>query len=172
MADLLEWFQCKSCGRRFRWNADIAGTQIRCDCGSPVLCPELEGFAGAPDPSSSQTVIETVDSPTAMSPNDAVLAEQFEMPDSSDPAQRVAIKHKNTGAFGLTTNGQCLMWFIFSLVGFALVAHAIITTFWWYITAAAIFAPIAFIKFNFVCRRWKRGRSLMTALKHTFEEMS
>jgi hypothetical protein len=171
VADLLEWFQCKSCGRRFRWSADIAGTQIRCNCGTPVSCPELDGFSDA-SASAGGTVIETVDSPTAMSPGDSVLGEQFELPDSGETAERVAIKHKNTGAFGLTTNGQCLMWFILSLIAIGLIIHAVITTFWWYITAAAIFAPIAFIKFHFVSRRWRRNRSWMTALKHTLEEMS
>lgn len=175
MADILEWFQCKSCGRRYRWNADIAGTEVRCQCGTPILCPELDSYStrsGASEQTGSQTVIETVDSPTAMSPGDSVLAEQFEMPDVEDKSQRVAIKHKNTGAFGLTTNGLCLMWFILSLLGVALVIHAVVTTFWWYIAGAAIFAPIAFVKFFLVSRRWRRGRTWMTALRHTLEEMS
>lgn len=52
MSNLLEWVQCKKCGRRHRWKAELAGSCIRCGCGTDVPVPTLdnesasEGTAG------------------------------------------------------------------------------------------------------------------------------
>lgn len=42
MASVLEWVQCKSCGRRHRWKADLVGTDLACSCGGKVPVPSVE----------------------------------------------------------------------------------------------------------------------------------
>ena len=41
MPETIEWVQCRSCGRRYRWTADIAGCELECACGSTFNAPRL-----------------------------------------------------------------------------------------------------------------------------------
>lgn len=111
------------------------------------------------------TLVETVDSPTARSPADSIAASTF----ATTPS--VKIRHRGDGPFGLTTNGQFVLWTVLSLLGLAMVIHAIITHFWWYIALAVVLAPLSFWKWNRIRRRWQRGRPFLRALNDFFEEI-
>lgn len=169
MGEVLEWFQCSACGRRYRWNADIAGTYIRCQCGKSVLCPELDVFSPSQD--MDNTILETVDSPTARSPSESMIGfDPIAAADETVGGETVRIRHKGTGIFGLTTQGQLGLWFCLSLVALAAVIHAVITMWTAYIVVSVLLSPIAFINLWRVQRRWRRGRKLTTALRQLVEE--
>lgn len=42
VASVLEWVQCKSCGRRHRWKAELVGTDIVCSCGGKIPVPSVD----------------------------------------------------------------------------------------------------------------------------------
>lgn len=170
MSDILEWFQCNGCGRRYRWRADIAGTKVRCACGGMVLCPEVDVFGGERNP--SDTLIETVDSVSAASPRGTAFDGPVAGGDGEITASRVRIRHKGDGPFGLTTGGQLILWTVVLLLAISMVIHAAITHFPWYIGISLVLAPIALWKFTRIRRRWQRGRKLTVALRELFEEMS
>jgi hypothetical protein len=49
-------FKCTSCGREFRWRADIAGKKAKCKCGATVQVPAADpGPAAAPKAAAAAT---------------------------------------------------------------------------------------------------------------------
>lgn len=60
---IIEWFQCKGCGRRHRWQADLAGKEVECACGDWVACPIPEGVRINPN---RRLTIDALDGPLSM----------------------------------------------------------------------------------------------------------
>lgn len=160
MADVLEWFQCKSCGRRHRWRADLAGKSITCACGRTVDCPDVEltdtsGLSGT----GHETIAET-----ASSPADQAFAQSFGG-DGPAAADYVPPPRVGKGLFGLSVQGEFVFWSIMSLLGLAMLIHAVITTFWWYITLAVLIAPLSFWQWRRAKRVWQGPRKFWTAVE-------
>lgn len=164
MSDFIEWVQCKGCGRRHRWQAELAGTHIKCDCGQRVFIPEVDvsGEQGDPD----ATIVETVDSPTAVSPGAGgdIDADVFGVDDISGLQRK-----KGAGVFGLGPFGEVILFFCFALVGFILLAHALIVQMWWYIVLTVVFTPVSFWKFNLKRKVWQGNRSFSRALQESID---
>jgi len=165
VSEFVEWVQCKSCGRRHRWQAEIAGRQIRCDCGSRVFIPEVDVSGEQADPDA--TIVETVDSPTAVSPGvgEQIDVDIFGGSDSAGAMRRM----KGSGLFGLGAFGEVLVFFCFALVGFVLFVHAVIVQTVWYIVLTVLITPVAFWKFNKKRKSWQGNRSLSRALRETID---
>lgn len=169
MAEVLEWFQCKRCGRRHRWAAEIAGKTVPCQCGAMVYCPEgvkLKEAAGAAD-----TIIEDSESITAASPR----VEGLELDDLTG-AGSVAYGGPLVGAAKREAAKRFVVWSVMLLVAVAMVIHAItlwghrhtLAIYWGYFGLAVLLTPISLFKFIHAKRRWQRGRKFMVALEQTF----
>jgi len=165
VSSVIEWVQCKNCGRRHRWQAEHAGTHIACSCDHRVFIPEVDIAGGQTDPDA--TIIETVDSPTAASPrtDDDIDASVFGGTGELGAMRR----SKGSGVFGLDAFGEVILYFVFAIIGFSLLAHALIVQTIWYIVLAVLFTPVAFYKFNLKRRAWQGNRSLSRALKETLD---
>lgn len=167
MGNALEWFQCKKCGRRHRWTAEIAGTSITCHCGTPVSCPRGasapastssgNSVAGRSAQSFSDTVIEDTESPSALSPFDVFDRPEIQVSAVEEVDRALSLEE-------ITSARRFFVWFGMMLFGLTMLIHALITQFWWYITLAVIFAPVSFWMFHKARRRWQRGRPFFQAL--------
>jgi len=153
MTETLEWFQCKGCGRRHRWQADIAGTEVECSCGATVLCPEVEVFK-EPDPE------DTVADPGASGAHRSRIGRAAAGP--QEVATDVVAPRTYRGG-GLSPFMKALLWSIGAAVGFILIIHALIVQTWWYIALTVIWTPISFAKFLKARKKWQGNRSLKRA---------
>ena len=155
MTETLEWFQCKSCGRRHRWQADVAGTEVKCQCGVMVLCPEVEVFAPG-DP--SDTVADPASSGVLRARGTRAAsggADTFEAAPAAAP--------RTVRGGGLTPFTKALLWSIGAAIGFVLFVHAVVVQTWWYIGLTVIWTPFSFLKFLKARKRWQGNRSLKRA---------
>jgi hypothetical protein len=166
LTQTLEWFQCKACGRRHRWQADIAGTEVQCQCGKLVFCPELDVFA---DPDSSDTLPDAVESLSQSPGADDALApgETLEIEGESDPSLQLR-RMKSGGLFGLGRFGEAVLWTVGAAVGFALLVHALIVQWPIYIALTVVWAPISFLMCWKKIKRWQGNRSLVRAFEEEF----
>lgn len=167
MAEALEWFQCKECGRRQRWVAEWAGRSLTCPCGAKVICPagpELN------DASLSDTLIETADALSASSTwHEIIEREEAKAPRR---ARGVAYSGRVSAAAAREANRQFLKWSLLLLLGVAMIIHAVILfpyhrthwPFWVYASLAVLIAPLSMFKFRTAMLRWRRGRSWMQAM--------
>ena len=165
MSEFVEWVQCKGCGRRHRWQAEIAGTHIKCQCGGRVFIPEVDvsGEQGDPD----ATIVETVDSPTAVAPG---AGGDIDSDAFGGSVEMGGLQRKKGGAvFGLGPFGEVILFFCFAVVGFSLIAHAIIVQTIWYIALTVVVTPVAFWKFNQKRKVWQGNRSFGRALQETID---
>jgi len=151
VSETLEWFQCKGCGRRHRWQADIAGSEIACPCGATVTCPEVETFA---DPDPADTVAEA----SLSGARRAVRG-----PSAASEALVAPAAPRTVRGQGLTPFTKALLWSIGAAIGFALLMHAIIVQLWWYIALTVVWTPLSFWKFIKARKRWQGNRSLKRA---------
>jgi len=156
MTETLEWFQCKACGRRHRWQADIAGTEIECHCGKPVLCPALEVFS-EPDPADT-----AMDPGASRGLRGAKAGPIRRMEGEFDVEAPVAAPRTYRGS-GLSPFAKALLWSIGAAIGFVLLMHAVIVQLWWYIALTVIWTPLSFWKFLKARKRWQGNRSLKRA---------
>jgi hypothetical protein len=150
MAETLEWFQCKACGRRHRWKADIAGTEIPCACGSLAFCPEVEIFS---DADASDTVVEPMPAAPAGPPHRFAAELGVEAP--APP--------RTYRGRGLSPFTKALLWSIGAALGFILIIHAVIVQWWGYIILTVLWTPFSFWKFLKARKRWQGNRSLKRA---------
>jgi hypothetical protein len=159
----LEWFQCKSCGRRHRWSADIAGSEVECQCGQMVLCPELDVF-DHPDPEG--TVLDPMAGVVTPRPAGEGEADRFptELVLEGDEAPALQRK-RGTGFLGMTMFQETLFWMIGAAVGFSLVVHAIVVQWPVYIVLTVLWTPFSFVKFWKVKGRWQGNRGFMRAFE-------
>lgn len=162
MAEALEWFQCKTCGRRQRWVAELAGRTFKCSCGGSVTCPkgvDLGDSAVGKDraASFSDTMFEETGESTR-SPYETLDPEYFSI-EAEAAAPPTLEEVRATKSFYVWTAGM--------LFGLAMLIHAIITQWTAYIVLAAIVVPITFFKFYRAQRRWRKGRSFSTALSRS-----
>lgn len=162
MAEALEWFQCKKCGRRQRWTADIAGKTITCSCGKEIVCPRGvtagDSMAGRTSAGTfTDTMIEDVDSPSARSPLDPFDSVASEIELTEEVERPLSMEE-------MRSTKQFYVWTGMMLFGLAMLIHAVITQFWWYIALAVIFAPLSFFKFHKARRRWQKGRPFWQTL--------
>lgn len=172
MPQVLEWFQCKKCGRRRRWTADIAGKTVTCACGMEIVCPVGAGLDESSLRSStgvtgvlSDTLVEDVDAASS-----SVAA-------SHDTLRRIGvteveIKRKLMTPQERVATKQFFVWSGMALLGFAMVVHVGFLAqywpkFWWYTAAAVLIAPLSFWKFHKARRRWQKGRPFMESLSHS-----
>ncbi|MBL8745499.1 MAG: hypothetical protein JNK58_03990 [Phycisphaerae bacterium] len=162
MAEAVEWVQCKKCGRRQRWAAELAGKTIRCGCGSPILCPRgvdvNEPAARTGADTFSDTIVEAADSESARSPYEALDREYFEIQATTALPPTMEERRANKSFF---------IWFLLMLFGLSMLIHALITQWQVYIILAALFVPITFWKFFRAKRRWQKGRSISEALSRS-----
>lgn len=162
MAQTLEWFQCRACGRRHRWQADIAGTEIQCQCGKLVFCPELDVFAEAdssdtlPDPSSS-IIYAPAGEKSSHFPGEVLSVEG-----ESDEGLQLR-RMKAGGLFGMGPFGEAVFWTVGAAVGFALLVHALIVQWPVYIALTVVWAPFSFWKCYKKVKRWQGNRPLSRA---------
>ncbi len=154
MTETLEWFQCKTCGRRHRWQADIAGTEIECACGAMVECPEVETFAD-PDPADPA---DTVADPVFSGGRRAARREPVESGTVETSAPPRTVRGQ-----GMTPFTKALLWSIGAAVGFVLIIHAVIVQTWWYIALTVLWTPFSFWKFLKARKKWQGNRSLKRA---------
>lgn len=159
MPEALEWFQCKKCGRRQRWVAELAGKTFKCSCGSPVTCPKGVDMsepaqARNTDGSFSDTMFEETGESTH-SPYETLDPEIFSI-EAEAAAPPTLEEVRATKSFYVWTAGM--------LFGLAMLIHAFITQWTAYIVLASIAVPITFWKFYRAKRRWQKGRSFSTAL--------
>ncbi len=190
MGQIVEWFQCHACGRRQRWQADLAGREVPCPCGAMVLCPDIDDKDVAPaDHMPADAMDETPPDP-ASAPEMAPLGSQARTPFSrgldddllGDDAEDllggdepIALeggdvpvtqfrRMRSRGLLGMSPFGEMLFWLGWSLLGFAAVVHAIVVQLDVYIVLAAIIAPPSWIMLYVKQRAWKRGRTLLRAI--------
>lgn len=160
MPEALEWFQCRKCGRRQRWAAELAGKTVQCSCGAPVECPKGAALSDSAVPnrggSFTDTLVESTDSPTAASPYDSLDPEFFEVQQEVTDLPPTIEEVRSTKSFYIWTGGM--------LFGLAMLIHAIITQWTVYIVLASLFVPITFWKFFRAKRRWQKGRPFSVAL--------
>lgn len=172
LAQTLEWFQCKGCGRRHRWQADIAGAEIECSCGKTVFCPELDVFGDVDSP--SDTVVSRTGAPV-MGPaglgSDHFPAEFVPIEgEAYDPDAAPSYQRKRAGGlFGMGPFGETVFWLVGAAVGFTLIVHAIVLQWPIYIALTVIWTPLSFWKFHKKLKRWQGNRSLLRAFEEEFE---
>jgi hypothetical protein len=152
MAQTLEWFQCTACGRRHRWQADIAGTEIRCPCGASAFCPQVEVFADADAP---DAVVEPMPTSTA-GPARRVEA-------SLGIAAELPAPPRTYRGRGMSPFTKALLWSIAAAIGFVLLIHALIVQLWVYIALTVLWTPFSFLMFLKARKRWQGNRSLKRA---------
>lgn len=167
---VLEWFQCKKCGRRQRWIADNAGKEITCQCGAAITCPAGPGLDDASLRSAtgvlSDTLVEDVD---------AAAASAAAAADSTQTLRRLGVERAEVKRRLMTpqeriATKQVMIWLGMALIGLTVMVHAIFLMkywLWWYTTIAAIFGLFTFWKFNKARLRWQKGRPIMEALSHS-----
>lgn len=165
MAQVLEWFQCKACGRRHRWKAEIAGTEIECACGEGVLCPALD-VASDPSDGSGTGV-----APSAAAPADAdALPDEVIALEGEEGAGEIRYQRKRgAGLFGMGRFGEMVFWMVGAAIGFALLVHAIVLQWPAYVVATVIWAPISFWMARRKLKRWQGNRSLVRAIEEEFD---
>lgn len=167
LTQTLEWFQCKGCGRRHRWQADIAGSQVQCSCGSSVFCPELDVFGDSDssdtlaDPSASIIYAPAGEASTHF-PGEVMALE-------GEASQALQLRRmKAGGLFGMGPFGEVVFWTVGAAVGFTVLVHALIVQWPVYIALAVVWAPISFAKCWKKIKRWQGNRSFMRALEEQF----
>jgi hypothetical protein len=166
VSEFLEWYQCKACGRRYRWRAEIAGQAQECVCGAEVFCPELEVF-GAPegpgDTLTAQPLAGLREAPAGSSLEPGLDEPDFVPPGPSEPPPGPPPRPR--GAPQRRLFRVVIAWGIGALLGIALVVQAIIVQATWSIVAAAVWMPLSLALFWVALRRWQGGRSLRRAME-------
>lgn len=163
MASVLEWFQCKSCGRRHRWAADIAGSEIECPCGTRVPCPRLEDVEDEPD--HTDPLDSAIDAPLA---SGVAIAGQ-PIPIEGDDAPITYQRKRRGGFLGMGRFGEAVLWTVGAAIGLALLAHAIFVQWPVYIGLTVVWLPISVIMCRKKVSRWQGNRSLVRALEEEFD---
>ncbi|MEO1129297.1 MAG: hypothetical protein AAFX05_06245 [Planctomycetota bacterium] len=166
MSEFLEWYQCKACGRRYRWRAEIAGQAQECVCGAEVFCPELDVF-GAPegpgDTLTAQPLAGLREAPAGSSLEPAFDEPEFVPAGPTEPAPALPERPRGAPQRGLFR--VAIAWLVGVLLGIALVVHAIIVQATWSIISAAVWMPLSLTLFWFARERWQGGRSLRRAIE-------
>lgn len=170
MAQVLEWFQCKPCGRRHRWRADIAGTQIVCPCGKMVDVPELQTFDQGRSP--EDTVLDSNGTGSRTRVLEAVHDEiepvsDFQLALERPKPQRSQSETKIRGLFGLGRTGEMVFWVLMAAVGLTAIIFAAIVVEWYYIALAVVWGPLSFWKARKAEQRWQGNRSFSKAVEET-----
>ena len=164
---LIEWYQCPKCGRRERWRAEIAGAEVECICGAWVFCPDVEDLDRAEEPVEGELVAR-VQAPRDADGVDDELILTEDPSDEQKKRQRIR-KLGRIGIFGLTACGRTVVWFAFSLLGFALFVHAMYLQTPFYIASAAVIAPVSWFLLWRAQREWLAGRRLVDGLQSLAE---
>lgn len=176
MAQVLEWIQCRSCGRRHRWRADIAGTQIVCACGKMVDVPELQAFSQSQAEGPGQSLDDTMTESGALGSRSPVLeARDAELPVRGDidfqlEGARPAVVTRGTkvrGLLGMGATAEFIFWGVMAAIGFTAIVFAAIVVEWYYIVLAVVWGPISFWKLRKSQRRWQGNRSFSKAFEET-----
>jgi len=136
-----------------------------CSCDHRVFIPEVDVAGEQADPDA--TIIETVDSPTAVSPGADGDIDDTMFGGSGDLGSIRRVR--GSGIFGLDAFGEAILYFIFAVIGFSLLVHAVVVQTWWYITLAVLFTPVAFYKFNLKRKIWQGNRSISRAFRETID---
>ena len=166
MAQVLEWFQCKKCGRRHRWTADNAGKDIPCGCGTSVRCPLGAGLDDSSMKTSAGALSDTLI-------EDAELAGQLALTEN-EALKQLGVEGGGVVKRPLTAEERrnakvFFIWFGVALVGFAMVVHVIFLAsywpqFWWYTVLAVLIAPLSTYKANRARRRFQKEQRFFDAL--------
>lgn len=165
---VLEWFQCKKCGRRQRWTADIAGKEITCRCGAQLICPDGPML----DDSSLRTATGVL-SDTLVEDVEAAAA-SAEM-DSTETLRRVGVeqaevKHRLMTPQEREATKKAVIWLVIALIGLSVIVYAVFLMpyrNWWTTTIAIAFGAFTLWKFNKARLRWQKGRSIMDSLSQS-----
>jgi hypothetical protein len=164
---LIEWYQCPKCGRRERWRAEIAGAEVECICGAWVFCPDVDDLSDEESPEPGE-VVAHVQAPRDSNGVDDELIQTDEPPAAEKKRQRIR-RLGRVGLFGLTACGRAVIWFVLSLLGFALLVHALYLQTPPYIVSAAIVAPVSWFMLWRALREWLAGRTLLDGVQSLAE---
>lgn len=170
---VLEWFQCKTCGRRHRWRAELAGTEIPCACGAMVFCPELEVFGETPgasdtllDPAASATRQRPVLEPEVEARFPAEDAGMLEVEGGSGAHAPVSYT-KVKGLFGMSRTGEFIFWILAAAVGFTFCVFAAVLWDRYWAIPAGLWGPFSFWKVYRAKDRWQGNRTFSRAVRET-----
>jgi uncharacterized membrane protein YqjE len=167
---VLEWFQCKKCGRRQRWIADNAGKEITCQCGAQIVCP-----AGPSMDDSSLRTATGVLSDTLVEDVDAAAESAIAASDSTQTLRRIGVERAEVHRRLMTpqeriATKQAMIWLGVALMGLTVLVYALFLMpyrNWWTTTIAVVFGLFTLWKFNKARLRWQKGRPIMEALSHS-----
>lgn len=165
MAQVLEWFQCKKCGRRQRWTADIAGKDVTCSCGNTLRCPLGAGLDGSHTgaPVLSDTLVEDVEAASAAQPA------------QGDWLKTIGVEHTEVRSRLMTPQErqnakQMIVWTLLAAAGLLMFVHAVFVMPYlnkYYVGVAIVLSLGSFWKFHVARRRWQKGRGFMRALQES-----
>jgi len=164
---LIEWYQCPKCGRRERWRAEIAGAEVECICGAWVFCPDVDDLSEEESEERGE-VVARVQAPRDSNGVDDELI-QTDQPTAEEQKRQRIRRLGRIGLFGLTACGRTVVWFVLSLLGFALLVHALYLQTNFYIASAAVVAPISWFMLWRALREWLGGRRLIDGLQSLAE---
>ncbi len=167
MVELIEWYQCRGCGRRLKWRAELVGRETECQCGSVVVCPELSGFEleeASPDSTMSATASGSMSGSVIAASQQEVL--EVDLTEEVEPARCVHGEipwHRHI-------NFKAVCWTGAALFGLSVGIFAVIMAEWPWIVAAVIITPFTFWKWWKCERIWQGPRSLARAVEETLGE--
>jgi hypothetical protein len=192
VASVLEWIQCKTCGRRHRWKAELVGTDLACSCGAKVPVPSVDPGAtgsGAFDPEDTLVDPSLTNEAAAISDAPAKRGDDLEIEEA--PARSKAgtmagkkaaaagpakvtmygdtpMVVKKAGLFGLSRQNEMVVFLGLTLLAFIMVVHALIVQTLWYIILSVLLVPIALWKFIPAYKTWRGNRSFKRAWAESF----
>ena len=167
MAEIMEWFQCRTCGRRQKWRAELVGTEIDCPCGSVIVCPDIDGFDLEPGTAQGRGDASGGSTAAGSMGGSVIVASQSEAAEM--PIAAVAPARPITGAvpWHRHINFRALMWSAAALVGLAAAIFAVIMNEWPYWVTAGVVTPLTFWRWWKCERLWQGPRSLSRAVEET-----
>ena len=121
----------------------------------------------------ADTLIESVESPSAAAPTEEELGLTEMIGDSQSAVARPLL-----GAEGKRAEKKLFVWTIWLLIGLAMVIHVVVLypsrqsfvwLFWTYLGLAVAITPLALWRWTKARRRWQRGRPFLEALNHTIQ---
>ncbi|RMH28641.1 MAG: hypothetical protein D6693_03605 [Planctomycetota bacterium] len=163
-------FRCHSCGRWYRWRADIAGRSLRCRCGEKVRCPAALDETATAEASLDDTVADVELEEALDRIEVGADAPDASLEQAADTEALFAARRQRRGLFGMTLGGEVLFYAAMSLIGVACAILAVILGkyFWWWIAAAVVTGPLSWWRLWKRWRTWSAGRSFMVALADVF----
>ena len=190
----LEWVQCRQCGRRQRWKAELAGSEVDCPCGRKVFFPRPEeqakhlgtGF------DADETLVDPDLTNEAAAINEGLpRTEQesllLEEESKLTAAQRAKLKrlrakgkldmHGSEGIInysqrrplaGMSRPQNLLFWLSMMLLTFAVIMMGAMNVNYYVLGAGGVMLIVTLVKIRPAYRLWRGNRSFKRAWMETF----